>query len=404
VVLTPASSIQVRPVRWLWADRIPLGALTLCAGREGIGKSTLAYSLAAAITRGSLPGACCGAPRAILVAATEDSWAHTVVPRLMAAGADLDRIFRVDVEVDSTSGELVLPQDIEALEQHIKAQNVSLVLLDPLVSRLNGTLDTHKDSQVRQGLEPLTALADRSGVAVLGLVHVNKGFSADPLNLIIGSRAFTAVARAVVFVMIDPEDNSRRLVGVPKSNLGRTDLPTLMFEIGGVTVAETDEGPVRTGQLMWTGETDRTLHDVLQGVEGQSKHQSAVGNAAKWLEVYLAEQGGGAERSAIETAGKTAGHSIDAIKRARNKIGVQTTSHGFPRRTYWTLPPNESRPGRPSQSEQSCPDHNAALTAPTAPTATTTSTPTLHPTGLIGVDPAQSEQWAQSAVSAEPAA
>src|SRR6188474_2019635 len=91
VVLTPVSGISLRPVRWLLQDQIPLGAITLLGGREGIGKSLVALTWAAQVTQGTLPGACHGCPRSVIVAATEDSWEHTIVPRLVAAGADLNR-------------------------------------------------------------------------------------------------------------------------------------------------------------------------------------------------------------------------------------------------------------------------------------------------------------------------
>src|SRR5215472_1886296 len=91
--LVPASSIKVKPVHWLWKNRVPLGELTLLAGREGIGKSAIAYTLAAWITTGTMKGKYLGEPRAVVVAATEDSWEHTIVPRLMAAGANLDLVY-----------------------------------------------------------------------------------------------------------------------------------------------------------------------------------------------------------------------------------------------------------------------------------------------------------------------
>jgi 5S rRNA maturation endonuclease (ribonuclease M5) len=115
--LTPASEITVRPVHWLWQDRAPLGSLTLIGGREGIGQSTLAYTLAAQVTRGILPGRYYGTAKAVIVAATEDSWEHTIVPRLMAAGADLTRVYRVDVITsEDVHTELSLPRDVIAME------------------------------------------------------------------------------------------------------------------------------------------------------------------------------------------------------------------------------------------------------------------------------------------------
>ena len=98
LVLTPASQIKPRPVLWGWEDRMPAGHLSLIPGREGIGKSLFLVWLAAQITRGTLPGAYYGSPRAVFYCAAEDSWQHTIVPRLIAAHADLDLVYRIDVE------------------------------------------------------------------------------------------------------------------------------------------------------------------------------------------------------------------------------------------------------------------------------------------------------------------
>ena len=100
IVFTPASSISMRPTRWLWNEdggRIPAGEITLTAGPGGVGKSTFHAWLIAKITTGTLPGIHFGKPASCIIAAQEDSWAQTIVPRLVAAGADLDRVYRVDV-------------------------------------------------------------------------------------------------------------------------------------------------------------------------------------------------------------------------------------------------------------------------------------------------------------------
>ncbi len=366
VVLTPASSIKVRPVRWLWEGRVAAGSLALIGGREGIGKSTLGYQLVADLTRGRLPGQHHGTPKAVLVAATEDSWAHTVVPRLMGAGADLDRVLRVDV-TNATGADtgLVLPSDLVALEGHVRAVDAALILLDPLMSRLDGALDTHKDADVRLALEPLTALADRTGAAILGLIHVNKSTSADPLTLLMGSRAFAAVARAVLFVMTDPDDDDARLLGQAKNNLGRSDLPTLSFRIDSAHVADTTEGPVWTGRLSWTGEREGSIRDVLEMVgDGGAESRTARQEAADWLTDYLTVQGGTADSAEVKKEGQKAGHSPDALKRGRKLAKVTSNSYGFPRRTLWSLP------GVTPQSEQpvGAPLGESAPTALTAPT------------------------------------
>ena len=366
VILTPASSIRVRPVHWLWHERVAVGTLCLLAGREGIGKSTLAYTLAADITRGRLAGRYSGQPKAVIVAATEDSWEHTIAPRLMAAGADLDRVYRVDViSAPGLDTMLLLPRDLGALEQAAKNVDAGLLLLDPLMSRLAGTLDTHKDADVRQALEPLTALADRTGIAMLGLIHLNKSTSTDPLTMIMGSRAFAAVARSVLFAMQDPEDDDLILLGQPKNNLGKTTtLPTLAFRIVGAKVADTDEGPVWTGRLDWQQDSTRSVHDVLSEGPQDAESRTATGDAAAWLTDYLTSQGGTAPYADLMPAGRKAGHSESAVKRARARTRVVSTSEGYPRRSFWSLPgtqPSQVTPGESDLTE---------LTELTEPTGT----------------------------------
>lgn len=360
VSLTPASQITIRAVRWLWKDRIPSGCLTLLAGREGIGKSTVAYQLVADLTRGKLLGAAEGEPRNVIVAATEDSWGHTIVPRLMAAGADLDRVFRVDVTTSTgTEGTLTLPSDLGDLEWAITEISAALILLDPLMSRLGADLDSHKDAEVRQALEPLVALADKCDAAFLGLIHLNKSTGGDPLSRMMGSRAFAAVARAVLFVMTDPDDESVRLLGQPKNNLGRTDLPTLTFTIRSAHVADTEDGePITTGQIDWQGSTGRSIAEALAEADGGRK-VTAVGEASKWLVRYLKSAGGTEKSATVKEAGMEAGYSVDSLKRARirTKIQSETIPGIMPRQTLWSLPDGSAGDFR-----------ETAPIAPTAPT------------------------------------
>lgn len=339
--LTPASAIKPRPVKWLWDGRIAIGTLALLAGREGIGKSTLAYWLVAQITRGILPGESFGEPRAVLIAATEDSWAHTIVPRLIAARADLDKVFRIAVRsADEVYVGMNVIKDLKLLEQAAVQVEAGLLLLDPLMSRL-GDQDTHKDSEVRIALEPMVDVADRVGMSVLGLIHHNKSGSTDPLQLIMGSKAFTAVARSVHTVVIDPDDEEeeRKLFGTPKNNLGRTNLPTLSFTIV-ETILDTDEGPAKTGRLVWGAEFHESISAVMERSGTENTDRTALKEAAEWLHDFLSITGVvGSAR--VKDEGRKAGHSESALKRARHRIHAETRSEGFPRTTFWYLPGGE---------------------------------------------------------------
>ena len=327
VMVTLASQIKPRPVRWLWPDRIPAGALTLLAGREGIGKSLVGVHLAAQLTRGTLPGGRHGKPSRVMFATSEDAWEFTMVPRLLAAGADLDRVGRVQVEDDGIVLGLTTPVDVPALKVYIATHDVAMLVLDPLTSVMDGRIDAHRDREVRTALEPLGQLAEDTGTAVLGLVHLGKGLGSDPVNLILGSRAFSAVARVALVAARDPEDESSNVLSVEKSNLGRIDVPGLTYRVDGVEIA-TDEGPAGAGLLVWTGETDRRVRDIMADAgEGRGERDEA----AKWLIDYLTELDGEASAKDVKAAARAAGFAERTLDRARGRAGVTTGRSGFGR-------------------------------------------------------------------------
>jgi hypothetical protein len=339
-----ANTIAIEPVSWLLTDWLPLGAFVLLGGREGIGKSMLAYTLAADVTCGRLPGVYAGVPRSVLVAATEDSWSHTIVPRLMAAKADLARVYRIDVLApDGTELALTLPLDTTGLAGVARETEAGLIVFDPLLSRIDAKIDTHKDSDTRRALEPLAALARTANVTCLGLIHVSKSSSHDALTLLMASRAFTAVARSVLFILVDPDDDTRRVLGLAKNNLGRTDLPLRSFRIKGVLVTTTAAGDeVWTGQLEWLGESERSLRDLVEQAAAERSDRGAVQDATEWLTDYLTEQGGCVARTVIVEAAKRAGHSQATIDRARHTAHIRSEGRGFPRVAYWLLPPTST--------------------------------------------------------------
>jgi hypothetical protein len=332
VVVTLASQIKPRPVRWLWPDRIPAGALTLLAGREGIGKSLVGVHLAAQLTRGTLPGGRHGKPVRVLFATSEDAWEFTMVPRLLAAGADLARVGRVQVDDDGRTDGLTLPLDAEGLREFIGSHDVALLVLDPLTSVMDGRIDAHRDREVRTALEPLGQLAQDTGAAVLGLVHLGKGIGIDPVNLILGSRAFSAVARVALVAARDPDDEKSNVLSVEKSNLGRIDVPGLTYQIDGVEIA-TDEGPASTGLLVWTGETDRRVRDIMADRDSQHSDHTA---ADDWLRDLLAA--GPVKANDVYTTADAVGLSKDKAKRAKKRIRALAGKAGMDGPWYWALP------------------------------------------------------------------
>ena len=399
IILTSAASITPQRVHWLWQDRLALGTLGLLAGREGEGKSTVTSWLIAQITKGLLPGEYFGEPRSVIIAATEDSWAHTIVPRLIAASADLSKVLRVEVVLDEVShASLSLPNDLPKLKDEALKAGAALMVLDPLTSRLADNLDTHKDSDTRRALEPLVRLADDINMAILGLMHFNKSGKTNPMDAVMASRAFVAVARSVHTVVKDPDDQVR-IFATPKNNLGRSDLPMLGFDIVGHCIQTTD-GDAWTSKITWGEEREGSVDDLMErsSVPGD---RTATQEAADWLEDYLTTQGGKDESAEIKRLGVKAGHSVDAIKRAKGRLGLTTKSVGFPRRTYWSTKPETENEVQLEHSQSN--ESPSPPTAPTAPTGAdshrgdifnTTTTPT-------GENPSQLVQLVQLEQSAD---
>jgi AAA domain len=343
VRLTLVSEIEPRPVRWTWQDRVPRGEVTLTPGKGGVGKSTFHAWMIAHLTRGSLIGVHYGTPKTCIIAASEDSWERTIVPRLIVAGADMDLIYRVDVitETDRETS-LTLPVDCVGLEAEIVRVGAVLLSVDPLMSTISGALDTHKDRDVRQVLEPLGRLADRTGCAVLGNAHFNKSAGSDPMSLIMGSAAFGNVARAALgFAQDTDTDDGSCVISQVKNNLGRLDLPSLRYRIEEASV-DTSEGPAYVGKLVMLGESDRSVSDILRD-HGDGDDQEERDYAMTWLRDLLKD--GPVTSVEVYRAAKAAGLSKDQAKRAKKKLSVDATHPQIDGPWYWSLPDQGSDKG-----------------------------------------------------------
>ncbi|MCM6776442.1 AAA family ATPase [Nocardia sp. CDC159] len=349
------SEVKTKRLEWVIPDWVPAGALTLLAGREGLGKSTIAASLCAQITRGTLEGSLYGQPRNVLYVHSEDARDYTVTPRLQAAGADLDRVLFVDVATETSEcAPLVLPLDTAALEQIIAANEVAFVVLDAAASAMASNLRGNDNNDVRAYLEPISQLAARQNCAVLGLVHFGKRDGTDTGKLILGSLAWSQVARSVLSMAKDDETGNL-VVSNTKANLA-SHIRSMEAVIESVSVT-TDDGDAEVGVLRWLGESHRNAVELLGGdddVDGDDRSE-----AEAWLEDFLTEQGSAAAKE-VKAEARKQGIAERTVKRAAKKLGVVYSTSGFPRTTHWALPAQSGQPGRTQ------PTHGP--TGPTGPT------------------------------------
>jgi hypothetical protein len=290
--LRPASSFRLRRVRWGWDRRMPVGELSLVPGREGTGKSLMLAWMAARITRGELPGEWYGSPRSVLYAATEDSWEHTIAPRMLVAGADLDLVYRVDVTTDEGSAvKLSLPTDVNLVVEASAEVDAVALMCDPIISFISDRLNTFVASELRGALEPLKAATERAGIITVGLIHFNKSKDTDVMSMVAGARAWTEVARAVVAVARDADaDEYTCVVSQVKNSLGRLDLPHLTYTIDSVEL-DAEDGKAEVGQLRWTGETDQGVEDLLAAKAVRERAGDSLRNVVDWVLARYGETG-----------------------------------------------------------------------------------------------------------------
>jgi hypothetical protein len=213
IVVRRASEIKAEPVAWLWPDRIALGKQTLVAGDPGLGKSQFTTFLTAVVTTGGeWP---CGEGRAeqgnVVIFSAEDDAGDTIVPRLMAAGADCSRVQIAEaVTTDDGRGNrsrrmFQLQADLARLEALLsKIGDVRLVIIDPISAYLGG-VDTHRNSDVRGVLGLVADMAGRQHVAVVAVSHWNKAGAGSALNRVTGSGAFVAAVRGSYMIARDPD-------------------------------------------------------------------------------------------------------------------------------------------------------------------------------------------------------
>jgi predicted ATP-dependent serine protease len=247
VLGTRLSTIKPVATHWAISNFIPLNSFSVLAGREGLGKSTLAIEWASQGTQGKLQGDLFGTPINVAYVASEDSPEQTLAPRFIVAMADTERVFLPHVVENGEKRFLSFPKDLKAIRDFVLLNEIRLLIIDPVPSVIDEKLDTYKDSSVRQALTPLAELAQTANVTVLGLLHVGKSDSPDFNNRVLGSRAFTAVPRSVLALMRDNDESGEvLLVGVNKSNLGSMNVPMKVFRLESATL-EVENGSATVG-------------------------------------------------------------------------------------------------------------------------------------------------------------
>jgi len=294
------SDVELTPVDWLWKPYLPFGKLSVLQGNPGEGKTYFAMHLVAACTNGKLlPNMERLEPFNVIYQTAEDGLGDTVKPRLIEAGADLDRVLVID------DSDVQLTISDERIEKAIIENNAKLVIIDPIQAYLGADVDMNRANEVRPIFMRLGQVAQRTGCAILLIGHLNKAAGMQSLQRGLGSIDIAAAVRSVIFIGKLKHDPTMRILTHEKSSLAPPGV-SLAFSLG-------DEGGFR-----WVGEYDITADEMLSGIEPQRETKT---QQAKDLICTLLAGGKQALSEDIDKAALERGIPGRTVRDAKRELG-----------------------------------------------------------------------------------
>ena len=284
-------------MQWLWHPYIPFGKLSIIQGDPGEGKTTLALRLAVACSTGTLlPGMETIEPFNVIYQSAEDGMGDTIKPRLIEAGADLDRVLSIVEDKKQLS---LLD---ERIEKAIREHNARLMILDPIQGYIGSRVDINRANEIRTVLKRVSSIAERTGCAIVLIGHLNKASGTSSAYRGLGSIDFRAAARSVLLIGRLKNEPTVRIIVHDKSSLAPEGM-SLAFGLG-------DEEGFR-----WLDGYDGiTSEELLCGFTAETKTAAAEelirsmlsdGQAIMAEDVFRAAQQRGISRHTVNEAKKS---------------------------------------------------------------------------------------------------
>jgi putative DNA primase/helicase len=327
-VLVRLADVQPEALTWIWPGRLAAGKLALLVGDPGLGKSWISLDVAARLSAGlAWPDGGCAPAGPVLLLSAEDGLADTIRPRLDALGADVAQVHHLAVLRTGERDRAVQLTDVDALERAIRETHARLMIVDPISAYL-GSTDSHRDAEVRGLIAPLAALAERTGAAILGIMHLAKDRQQPAIYRAVGSIAFAAAARLVLAVAADPDREDRRIVAPVKSNLS-TPPAALAYRLA-------------SGRLVWEADpvADADVDALLTG-PAVGRHERR--DVEAWLSDLLAD--GPMRTRMVQVAAREAGLVWRTVERAKHRLGIEAARIGgvaADGQWWWRLAPGKT--------------------------------------------------------------
>jgi hypothetical protein len=251
-------------IRWLVEGRLPIGGLSLLAGKPKAGKSTLARVLALAVARGE-PWLGWETMQGSVVYLAFEEKRSEVRAHFAAMGAT-DENVRVFIATSPEDG-------MAQLRTMAERDRPALIIVDPLF-RLVRQHDNNDYAETTRALEPLLVLARETGAHVLAVHHLGKSDRAGG-DAILGSTAIFGIVDTAL--LLRRGDRYRTLEALQRYGedieefILRLDPETRVVSAGpGRQEAEEDEAArdilaclERAEAGTWLGEA--AIHETVEG-------------------------------------------------------------------------------------------------------------------------------------------
>ena len=342
-----ASEIPPRAIRWLWPDRFALGKLGLIGGLPDKGKGLFTCDFMACLTNnhplpcneGHMPQG------SVILLTAEDDYADTVIPRLMAAGADLKKVHIVKMYHEGPGRHRVfsLLTDLDALRKKLEEFPDALcIIIDPMSAYLGvGKVNNNSTTDVRGFLKPLTDLAAEKMICVLGVMHFNKKVDVTNAMLrIANSLAYSAAARHVYAVVDDPDVENRRLFVKAKNNSAGPAKKTLSYMTGARMIGhdEITKAEIYAPHIEWGPDyVEISASEAMQAEAGGNKGRAERREAKAFLLDRL--ESGPVKQSELFEESEAAGLSKSTLQRAKKDLKiVSRKGKGLDNAWTWELP------------------------------------------------------------------
>ena len=254
------ADVPLQNVDWLVPDLLPRGELSLLGADGGTGKGLWQAQLIACVTTGKTSGFFPVPPAQtgkVLILAGEDDPGKVLKARLLAAGADMNRVLCLTADdYFRRTGQPLTLKD-EALAKFAAKAGPLLLIVDPLQSFLPAGVEMASRNQMRSILLPLKAIAAAQRCAVLLVMHSNKKMGVSGRARLADSSDIWDIARSVL--MMGRDKNSEKLYLSHEKSSYSAPARTALLHIEQAQV----EG-VKTAVAVFDSRTDKKDADFVE--------------------------------------------------------------------------------------------------------------------------------------------